>query len=403
LPIADGEEIVSTADDQKELWIRKEDRKWFQRHFGELDKKNQDAPRGPKGEMRDESEQKCGLIEADPNRIDLHLSYSVGLEKGPIIQRTGDTSPIMEDPEQPGRYTTDPNEQRIGSYYITEKLRKLDIRHLFVCFAVSYVLDKKTRGNNALEDCKDTFLAYFPDASDFLDAPSLDVFRLANTVADFRDQFSDFLKEVRSAKTLLKSFQKAFQEIDEAELTKYGHKEISKLYATYPDFELQLGSYLKQLSFCDAVRYNSRKFLRLLLLALCAKSHERVARDMIKKHRLGELVLMQGCGDLTMNAWNVAFVSGPSDSSDRSWTLLYPDGEPLNDRTYTCLIKWKTDSHAKKELAALATKTKGQIFLPYQIAECQFKAPSLEIGPPNRHVRRRTLRARGHEVAARIS
>ena len=95
---------------------------------------------------------------------------------------------------------------------------------------------------------------------------------------------------------------------------------------------------------------------------------------------------MQGCGDLTMNGWNVAFLAWPSYPKEAEWTLLHPPDEPLHDRTYTCLIKWARgrDSRQLKEIAKLGIR----IVHPYQIASVQFHgpAPTQQGKQPDRHV-----------------
>jgi hypothetical protein len=58
-----------------------------------------------------------------------------------------------------------------------------------------------------------------------------------------------------------------------------------------------------------------------------------------------EIVGHQGCGDLTMNYWNVAYFNSDlgQDNSlgDRAPTLVCLPKEPLEFRTYSCLVKWK--------------------------------------------------------------
>ena len=83
---------------------------WYTHHFdndlGEYLKRS-----NPNRSVGDKS----SLIVANPLKLDLHLSPSEGLERGPIIQRTGEGPPIMEDPQRPGSYTADPEWQRIGT------------------------------------------------------------------------------------------------------------------------------------------------------------------------------------------------------------------------------------------------------------------------------------------------
>jgi hypothetical protein len=46
---------------------------------------------------------------------------------------------------------------------------------------------------------------------------------------------------------------------------------------------------------------------------------------------------MQGCGDLTMNAWNVAYLNDGVAPRE----LVRLRGEDVFARTYSCLVKWK--------------------------------------------------------------
>lgn len=131
--------------------------------------------------------------------------------------------------------------------------------------------------------------------------------------------------------------------------------------------------------FQEAVERSLSKSLHLFLLSREATSHEEVAR---KKLGSGKIAFMQGCGDLTMNEWNVAFVSGPSCQHERRWDLLHAPDEPLTDREYSCFIKW---SVPKEDLAAVASAER--VVYPYQVANLKFLAPSLDrAGSPDRHV-----------------
>lgn len=76
------------------------------------------------------------------------------------------------------------------------------------------------------------------------------------------------------------------------------------------------------------------------------KAHDRVFLDNYPNY---EIVAQQGCGDLTMNSWNVAYVNsvlgqGPNE-------LICLPHEPIEDRTYTCLIKWKATKSRDSSLS----------------------------------------------------
>nr|VFJ49389.1 MAG: Predicted protein (DUF2233) [Candidatus Kentron sp. FM]VFJ72075.1 MAG: Predicted protein (DUF2233) [Candidatus Kentron sp. FM]VFK10506.1 MAG: Predicted protein (DUF2233) [Candidatus Kentron sp. FM] len=52
-----------------------------------------------------------------------------------------------------------------------------------------------------------------------------------------------------------------------------------------------------------------------------------------------EIIAIQGIGDLTMNLWNVAYINSQFVDEPQ---FLHLFDEPINDRTYSCLVKWKT-------------------------------------------------------------
>jgi hypothetical protein len=53
-----------------------------------------------------------------------------------------------------------------------------------------------------------------------------------------------------------------------------------------------------------------------------------------------EVVGQQGCGDLTMNLWSVAYLNSPLSWNGRR-RLIFLHAEPVAIRTYPCLVKWK--------------------------------------------------------------
>ena len=112
-----------------ENWIAELRRDWFK--YGYPDRwELQEA----------DNREHSGFIKANPKMIDLHLSYSEGFEVGPIIQRSGDWSPVMNDPTKPGSFTADPEGQRIGTNYILDSKRQEHSEDLFLLFAANYVL-----------------------------------------------------------------------------------------------------------------------------------------------------------------------------------------------------------------------------------------------------------------------
>jgi len=66
------------------------------------------------------------------------------------------------------------------------------------------------------------------------------------------------------------------------------------------------------------------------------ESHDKKFQAIYPNH---EIIGFQGCGDLTMNEWNVAFINN-SLAKDPP-TVVYLPREPVEERIYTCLVKWK--------------------------------------------------------------
>jgi hypothetical protein len=78
-----------------------------------------------------------------------------------------------------------------------------------------------------------------------------------------------------------------------------------------------------------------------------SKTGERPTRIQIRAHDAvfeqkrpdWRIVGIHGCGDLTMNAWKVAYVDGSL--TDHGPTLVVLEEERVKERRYSCLVKWK--------------------------------------------------------------
>jgi hypothetical protein len=66
------------------------------------------------------------------------------------------------------------------------------------------------------------------------------------------------------------------------------------------------------------------------------KAHDTVFKGNYPDH---DIVGMQGCGDLTMNLWNVAYINNNLGHNPPALVCLHEE-EP-ESRTYSCLVKWK--------------------------------------------------------------
>jgi hypothetical protein len=355
------------------------------------------------GDKREHS----SLIKANPFALDLHLSYSQGFEQGPIIQRTGDGSPIMDDPEKPGSYTEDPERQRVGTNYVLDAKHQEHSEDLFLLFAASCVLfaalpDRKD--DPALESANDEkpwqfvvrkIQEFDPDldcktVSRSLETASIEVGNLV-LITGLIPAFQRFLQENRGhfRKPNLLFFPNYNDDFREIQGRCWNLVETFYKKADYPDFVTKFAIHNEEEAFRVHVEHAVTKYVRLFLLSRSAWSHEEQARQKIGDTARGlnasnrdEIVLMQGCGDLTMNLWNVAFVSGDSCYREDGWDLLHSPDEPLNDREYTCLIKWKCKREELQEIAQAH-----RVVYPYQVASLRFMAPWLDKREsPKRHV-----------------
>ena len=172
---------------------------------------------------------------------DIFLSYTHGREHGPIIERTGTSSPFMAHlhPKYPGQTTSNPEGLRLRTWLILDSLRGDDVSR------VTSKLQKKTAGG----------------------------------------AFSETIE-------VLKAYQ-------DENATIPAHDTMFN--QAYPDYEI-----------------------------------------------IGQ----QGCGDLTMNLWNVAYLNSPLARKNLAGKdkplLIHAYDEPIAHRTYSCLIKQKPHRQAYK-------------------------------------------------------
>ena len=89
---------------------------------------------------------------------------------------------------------------------------------------------------------------------------------------------------------------------------------------------------------------------RKVLERMLAENKKLKAHDEVFQARLPgyQVTGLQGCGDLTMNEWNVAFVAGPLTEKPNTPTMVVLHDEDLRRRRYTCLVKWKNGNGAPR-------------------------------------------------------
>ncbi|MGH9823551.1 MAG: hypothetical protein ACREDR_09900, partial [Blastocatellia bacterium] len=331
-----------------------------------------------------ELEESCLFVVNDPLRLDLHVSYSEGFENGPVIQRSGDGPPFMEDPRLIGSTTQDADGQRIGTNYIWDKNQVRRSEELFLLFAGNYIayaalpntLSPRTLVENILADLSQSF-----------DTGALDRFLSTDYRGEVNELFLEVVTAIPDFKKFLLDNQKYFHPREllffddydaiKSKIQRKCRKVMDDLYQDdYPKSEYVEGYHTHKYEegFQGKLKRAVEKYLPLFVLSRFAPSHEDLLRKKILGQPSEEIVLMQGCGDLTMNLWNVAFVSGDSLHGEDEWKLLHSSQEPLNDRLYTCLVKWRFDKEA--EVGEVASRHR--IVYPYQIVKLQFRSFSLE-------------------------
>jgi hypothetical protein len=99
-----------------------------------------------------------------------------------------------------------------------------------------------------------------------------------------------------------------------------------------------------------------------------------------------EIIGHQGCGDLTMNAWNVAFVNGPlgqdASSGEKPPQLVFLPKEPVDERVYSCLVKWKSSEGRAGALTIEEVKfrRRGHVTESNEMVWVRFREGSLPRG-----------------------
>jgi len=76
------------------------------------------------------------------------------------------------------------------------------------------------------------------------------------------------------------------------------------------------------------------------------QSHEKLFKDRLGQYKI---IGIHGCGDLTMNSWNVAFADGVLTESGA--TIVALPEEPFHERRYSCLVKWKPTGGGRARLS----------------------------------------------------
>ncbi len=105
-----------------------------------------------------------------------------------------------------------------------------------------------------------------------------------------------------------------------------------------------------------------------------------------------EVIGQQGCGDVTMNTWSVGFIN--SELAENPPALVCLPQEPLDDRSYSCLVKWKASECGvgRCTIEEVQFRLRGGVIEPNQMARVRFgekwlpRGDSIEFAVSNQQV-----------------
>lgn len=130
----------------------------------------------------------------------------------------------------------------------------------------------------------------------------------------------------------------------------------------------------------DCVEPDSPKYVR---------AHDAVFLERLNAYKI---IGQQGCGDLTMNYWNVAYLNSPL--ANQPPALIHLPDEELEVRTYSCLVKWKADGRSQHRMTIQEVKFRRRdlVYETNQIVEIRYdgrwlpRGDSIEFALSNQQV-----------------
>jgi hypothetical protein len=250
----------------------------------------------------------------------------------PMLRRTGQYPPSMLIPELGNILSVDPDEQRIGCDYIDHERAAHFIARIYN--TIHPLCSDLTAKELVLHSAEFDLEGLFELESDAA------VERLTHLFFQNRE---DFLNEAEF-KNILRT---------------------SLLSEAAKGLPLSLGSSPEKIE----------RGLRLLVSALRSSSHTTSAIRHISsrpKHARFRHIVLQGCGDVSMNFWNICYL--PGDSTNPPMIVHVPT-EPLDNREYSSLVCWDWKNVGQEKLAAeLWNRHNGAVF------SAGAGRPSLSIG-----------------------
>jgi len=263
---------------------------------------------------------------------DIYVSFSSGREHGPIIDRVGNGSPRMPAVDENAigdSYTTDPQLQRLGCWFISSEHKTKNL-----CSALLYLgLYWKKIEPKERENFRKTWLPSSGKVADKLSnlSSSIDNFWDSFELLDVKVKGEDI--EACEKRTFIDQAGRILELITGSKPTRAPTRKeaCTRLIPSEQPF---IGD-LDRLTETELTR-RVAKWLTILLWSADSKVH---TEELLLP--CGHYQGYQGCGDLSMNFWNVGLIKVEGKDGDEPEHFIYPFDEPVEQRTYTCLVKWK--------------------------------------------------------------
>lgn len=277
----------------------------------------------------------------NPNSVDdIVLSFSKGRENGPIIERIGNDSPRMNAIDGSG-YTTDPELQRLGSYFITSSAKEKNITgillHIIFFWNQLHKLSQERSWGSYFSGAYAEYLLQFFVSKKKM----LNVFRLLDV---------QYLEPKKLLYVEIENLLLAKDEILASIKTKH-KKELEKMLtpeALKLEKKVKLAASGQKTIFSDnheLLQAEIEKWIKLFNLNMETHVH---LSSFEEKYPNKKVKAFQGCGDLSMNLWNVAVLRNYEGDLD----FVFPYDEPVEQRTYPCLVKWTSSSISEQKFVS---------------------------------------------------
>lgn len=291
---------------------------------------------------------------------DLRVSFSSGREHGPIIERVGNDSPRMialDENAIGDSYTTDPDLQRLGCWFISPQHKDRGL--------CSALLHLGLHWKQLVQDGQTKFRTSWQPSSGKV-ADELAKLNNNRCIDKFWDKITSLdvnIKDQNICARNKQKFKKDAQEILELVRSKWNLSPVTVCTRVAPSEQ--------PLTNPELTKAKVAKWLTILLWSADTKVH--TEELLLPPHGYQGY---QGCGDLSMNRWNVGLIRAKDKDGGEREHFVYPFEEPVEQRAYTCLVKWK-------EGLPTEAKTEANIKHRIEIRELKFNRHA-SSGSPER-------------------